>query len=34
LIHRFHRVVDRAIGDGAVPEGLAVSDALDRFVEA
>lgn len=34
LIHHFHRAVDRAIGDGAVPEGLAVSDALDRFVEA
>jgi hypothetical protein len=33
LIHHFHRAVDLAIGEDAVPEGLAVSDALDRFVE-
>jgi phenylpropionate dioxygenase-like ring-hydroxylating dioxygenase large terminal subunit len=32
LIHHFHRAVDLAIGD-AVPAGLAVSDALDPFVE-
>lgn len=33
LIHHFHRSVDLAIGEDDVPEGLAVSDALDRFVE-
>ncbi|MCP4434725.1 MAG: aromatic ring-hydroxylating dioxygenase subunit alpha [Actinomycetia bacterium] len=33
LIHHFHRSVDLAIGEADVPEGLAVSDALDRFVE-
>ncbi len=32
LIHHFHRAVDLAL-DGAVPADLAVSDALDRFVE-
>ena len=31
LIHHFHRAVDLAVGD--VPDELAVSDALDRFVE-
>jgi phenylpropionate dioxygenase-like ring-hydroxylating dioxygenase large terminal subunit len=33
LIHHFHRAVDRAIGPDALPPELAVSDALDRFVE-
>ncbi len=33
LIHHFHRAVDLAIGAADVPAGLAVSDALDRFVE-
>jgi hypothetical protein len=33
LVHHFHRAVDLAIGADAVPEGLEVSDALDRFVE-
>jgi len=33
LIHHFQRAVDLAIGPDVVPEGLAVSDALDRFVE-
>lgn len=33
LIHHFHRAVDLAIGEADVPDGLAVSDALDRFVE-
>ena len=33
LIHHFHRAVDLAIGADLLPEGLAVSDALDRFVE-
>ncbi len=33
LIHHFHRAVDLAIGVDRVPAGLAVSDALDRFVE-
>ncbi|MCU0269961.1 MAG: Rieske 2Fe-2S domain-containing protein [Acidimicrobiales bacterium] len=32
LIHHFHRAVDLAIGT-EVPAELAVSDALDRFVE-
>lgn len=32
LIHHFHRAVDLAIGDD-LPADLAVSDALDRFVE-
>jgi phenylpropionate dioxygenase-like ring-hydroxylating dioxygenase large terminal subunit len=34
LIHHFQRAVDVAIGPALVPEGMAVSDALDRFVEA
>jgi phenylpropionate dioxygenase-like ring-hydroxylating dioxygenase large terminal subunit len=34
LIHHFHRSLDLAIGAADVPDGLAVSDALDRFVEA
>lgn len=33
LIHHFHRAVDLAIGSELLPCGLAVSDALDRFVE-
>jgi hypothetical protein len=33
LIHHFHRAVDLAIGPEALPADLAVSDALDRFVE-
>jgi hypothetical protein len=33
LIHHFHRAVDLAIGAASVPPGLAVSDALDGFVE-
>lgn len=33
LIHHFQRAVDLAIGPDVVPEGLAVSDALDGFVE-
>ena len=33
LIHHFHRAVDLAIGPPLLPEGTAVSDALDRFVE-
>ena len=33
LIHHFHRAVDLAIGAERLPAGLAVSDALDRFVE-
>jgi phenylpropionate dioxygenase-like ring-hydroxylating dioxygenase large terminal subunit len=33
LIHHFHRAVDRAIGDDRIPSGLAVSAALDGFVE-
>ncbi len=33
LIHHFHRAVDLAIGVDDLPPGLAVSDALDRFVE-
>jgi phenylpropionate dioxygenase-like ring-hydroxylating dioxygenase large terminal subunit len=32
LIHHFHRAVDLAIGEGRVPEGVAVSDALDDHV--
>lgn len=32
LIHHFHRAVDQAIGEERVPEGLAVSDALDGYV--
>jgi phenylpropionate dioxygenase-like ring-hydroxylating dioxygenase large terminal subunit len=32
LIHHFHRSVDLAIGEDDVPEGLAVSDALDDHV--
>ena len=33
LIHHFHRAVDLAIGPDRLPPGLAVSDALDGFVE-
>jgi phenylpropionate dioxygenase-like ring-hydroxylating dioxygenase large terminal subunit len=33
LIHHFHRAVDLAIGADLVPPDLAVSDALDGFVE-
>jgi len=33
LIHHFHRAVDLAIGAERLPAALAVSDALDRFVE-
>lgn len=33
LIHHFHRAIDLAIGAERLPAGLAVSDALDRFVE-
>ncbi|MEJ5255710.1 MAG: aromatic ring-hydroxylating dioxygenase subunit alpha [Acidimicrobiales bacterium] len=33
LIHHFHRSLDLAIGVDLLPPGLAVSDALDRFVE-
>lgn len=33
LIHHFHRAVDQAIGADRLPADLAVSDALDRFVE-
>lgn len=33
LIHHFHRAVDLAIGEADIPDGLAVSDSLDRFVE-
>jgi phenylpropionate dioxygenase-like ring-hydroxylating dioxygenase large terminal subunit len=33
LIHHLHRAVDLAIGPDRLPEGLAVSDALDGFVE-
>jgi len=33
LIHHFHRAVDLAIGPARLPAGLAVSDALDGFVE-
>lgn len=33
LIHHFHRAVDLAIGPELLPDGLAVSDELDRFVE-
>ena len=32
LIHHFHRAVDLAIGATDVPDGLAVSDALDGYV--
>lgn len=32
LIHHFHRAVDLAIGEENLPEGLAVSDALDDRV--
>jgi len=34
LIHHFQRAVDLAIGADRLPPGTAVSDALDRFVEA
>jgi phenylpropionate dioxygenase-like ring-hydroxylating dioxygenase large terminal subunit len=34
LIHHFHRALDLTIGTDRVPEGAAVSDALDRFVES
>jgi len=34
LIHHFQRAVDLAIGAERLPVGTAVSDALDRFVEA
>jgi hypothetical protein len=33
LIHHFERAVDLAIGVDALPDGTAVSDALDTFVE-
>ena len=33
LIHHLHRAIDLAIGPEHLPEGTAVSDALDRFVE-
>jgi phenylpropionate dioxygenase-like ring-hydroxylating dioxygenase large terminal subunit len=33
LIHHFHRAIDLAIGADLVPDALAVSDALDRYVE-
>ena len=33
LIHHFQRAVDLAIGPDRLPEGTAVSDALDAFVE-
>jgi hypothetical protein len=33
LIHHFQRAVDLAIGPEELPEGTAVSEALDRFVE-
>ena len=33
LIHHFQRAVDLAIGADRVPRAIAVSDALDRFVE-
>ena len=33
LIHHFHRAVDLTIGSDLVPDDLAVSDALDGFVE-
>ena len=33
LIHHFQRAVDLAIGPDLLPDGTAVSDALDRFVE-
>ena len=33
LIHHFQRAVDLAIGPDRLPEGTAVSDALDRYVE-
>ena len=32
LIHHFHRAVDLAMGEDQVPEGLAVSNALDDHV--
>ena len=34
LIHHFQRAVDLTIGPERLPDGTAVSDALDRFVEA
>ncbi len=34
LIHHFQRAVDLAIGPDRLPEGTAVSDALDGFVES
>ena len=34
LIHHFQRAVDLAIGPERLPEGTAVSAALDRFVES
>lgn len=33
LIHHFQRAVDLAIGPDRIPAGMAVSDALDAFVE-
>ena len=33
LIHHFHRAVDLAIGESEIPEGAAVSAALDSYVE-
>ena len=33
LIHHFHRSIDLAIGTVDVPDGCAVSDALDHLVE-
>ena len=34
LIHHFQRAVDLAIGPTRLPNGTAVSDALDGFVES
>jgi phenylpropionate dioxygenase-like ring-hydroxylating dioxygenase large terminal subunit len=34
LIHHFERAVDLAIGPDDLPEGTAMSDALDSFVES
>ena len=33
LIHHFHRALDRFLGEDAVPDGLAVSPALDDYIE-
>lgn len=34
LIHHFQRAVDLAIGEDLVPPSMAISNALDRFVES